>query len=102
MSYALSESIEDVISRVYVNPTAQRGGLTGRLWWVCPFHADRNPSLSVVPGESSYHCFGCGAHGDTIDFVRRLDPSLSFRQAVQEAGGSQDQAPARERPAARA
>jgi phage/plasmid primase-like uncharacterized protein/KaiC/GvpD/RAD55 family RecA-like ATPase len=36
----------------------------------CPFHPDRTPSFVVY--EDSYHCFGCGAHGDVIDFVANL------------------------------
>ena len=33
---------------------------------VCPFHDDRNPSMKI---DSRYHCFGCGADGNVIDFV---------------------------------
>lgn len=36
----------------------------------CPFHDDRTPSLKLY--ADSYHCFGCGAHGDAVDFVGRL------------------------------
>ncbi|SNX52987.1 CHC2 zinc finger domain-containing protein [Thermoanaerobacterium sp. RBIITD] len=36
---------------------------------LCPFHADKNPSLAIY--EDVYHCFGCQAHGDVIDFVSR-------------------------------
>lgn len=35
----------------------------------CPFHADKHPSMKV--DQVHYHCFGCGAHGDAIDFVAR-------------------------------
>lgn len=35
----------------------------------CPFHAEKTPSFTVVPDREFYHCFGCGAHGDVIDFV---------------------------------
>ena len=35
----------------------------------CPFHDDRNPSLKV---DKRFHCFGCQADGDVIDFVARL------------------------------
>ena len=47
----------------------------------CPFHDDTTPSMSVdaVPGR--FTCFGCGATGDVIDYVRRLR-GLSFREAV--------------------
>ena len=36
---------------------------------VCPFHNDKNPSMKV---DRRYHCFGCGADGDVIDFTARL------------------------------
>src|SRR5689334_2046374 len=36
----------------------------------CPFHEERTPSFSVNPVEKFYYCFGCGAKGDVITFVR--------------------------------
>ncbi len=47
----------------------------------CPFHDDKNPSLSVDPVKGLYHCFGCGESGDAIDLVRKIR-NLSFREAV--------------------
>jgi DNA primase len=38
----------------------------------CPFHADRSPSFTIYDGGRRYHCFGCGASGDVLDFVQRL------------------------------
>ena len=46
----------------------------------CPFHDDKNPSMKV---DKRFHCFGCGAHGDVIDFVARLfnlDPVASAKR----------------------
>lgn len=34
----------------------------------CPFHEEKTPSFVVKRGDSHYHCFGCGAHGDAITF----------------------------------
>lgn len=45
----------------------------------CPFHADRNPSMKV---DSRFHCFGCGADGDVIDFTAKLF-QLSLLQTVE-------------------
>ena len=45
----------------------------------CPFHADRNPSMKV---DSRFHCFGCGADGDVIDFTAKLF-QLSLLQAAE-------------------
>lgn len=37
----------------------------------CPFHADRSPSFTIFSGGQRFHCFGCGATGDVLDFVQR-------------------------------
>jgi hypothetical protein len=49
----------------------------------CPFHDDRSPSLVVYRKSNTFHCFGCQAHGDSIDFVMRKD-GVSFKEAVHE------------------
>ena len=36
---------------------------------LCPFHADKSPSLRVNDAKGFWHCFGCGEHGDALDFV---------------------------------
>ncbi len=49
---------------------------------LCPFHEEKSPSFIVKAGDTHYHCFGCGAHGDAIQFLMghlRLD----FREAVE-------------------
>jgi DNA primase len=52
--------------------------------WVglCPFHDERTPSFSVNAEKRLYYCFGCGAKGDAIGFVRETD-ALDFREAVE-------------------
>ena len=56
---------------------------------LCPFHNEKSPSFTVSDDKGFYHCFGCGAHGDAIEFIRRSE-GLSFTEAVerlaQEAG----------------
>lgn len=45
----------------------------GKEWKACcPFHADRTPSFTIYADDSRFMCFGCGAEGDVIDFIRRL------------------------------
>ena len=46
-----------------------------------PGHDDRTPSFSVNPDRQTFHCFGCHAHGDVIDFVR-IYQGLGFRDAL--------------------
>ena len=46
----------------------------------CPFHSERTASLKIYPKSNSFYCFGCGAGGDVIDFVRLLY-GLDFGQA---------------------
>lgn len=48
----------------------------------CPFHEERTPSFSVNPVEKFYYCFGCGAKGDLITFVRETE-QLDFAGAVE-------------------
>jgi hypothetical protein len=67
-----------------LGPAPGRRGERGRRhWWLCPFHEDKNASLCVTPGRAEWRCFGCGAHGDAIDLVRRLNPTWSFPEAVE-------------------
>jgi len=52
----------------------------------CPFHDDHHPSLLIDGRDDHFHCFGCNAHGDVIDFVQRME-GIDFRQAVERLGG---------------
>ena len=49
---------------------------------MCPFHDERTPSFSVNAEHGLYHCFGCGASGDAISFVRETD-GLDFAEAIE-------------------
>jgi putative DNA primase/helicase len=46
----------------------------------CPFHAENTPSFTVNDDKKFFHCFGCGAHGDVVDFVQNYH-NVSFREA---------------------
>ncbi len=48
----------------------------------CPFHAEKSASFSVSQNKQFYHCFGCGAHGNAIDFIMHFD-RLSFPEAIE-------------------
>ncbi len=47
----------------------------------CPFHREEHPSFTVYPEDQHFHCFGCQAHGDVIDFVMRIE-EVTFREAL--------------------
>ena len=49
---------------------------------LCPFHDEKSPSFTVQKGDTHYHCFGCGAHGDAIQFLMAY-LKMSFSDAVQ-------------------
>jgi DNA primase len=50
---------------------------------LCPFHGEKTPSFIVSPSRQSFHCFGCGAHGDAIRFLME-HAGLGFVDAVRE------------------
>jgi DNA primase len=58
----------------------QRAGASYKA--LCPFHDEKTPSFVVQRGDRHYHCFGCGAHGDAIQFLMQYS-GLSFSEAVE-------------------
>lgn len=48
---------------------------------LCPFHSEKSPSFYVYPQNQSFYCFGCGAGGDVITFIRRIE-NLEYMEAV--------------------
>jgi DNA primase len=49
---------------------------------LCPFHDEKTPSFTIQKGDSHYHCFGCGAHGDSIHFLM-THLKMGFSDAVE-------------------
>ncbi|NUY57277.1 DNA primase [Salinivibrio sp. MA351] len=49
----------------------------------CPFHNEKTPSFSVSQDKQFYHCFGCGVHGNAIDFMMEFE-RLEFPEAIEE------------------
>lgn len=72
----MKTDIEDVIS-TYV--TLKRRGAT--LVGLCPFHNEKTPSFTVYPATQSFYCFGCGAGGDAITFLKKIE-NLDYLDAV--------------------
>lgn len=68
--------ISDVIS-AYV--TLKRAG--SNMQGLCPFHNEKSPSFTVFPATQSFYCFGCGAGGDAVTFIRKTE-NLDYAEAV--------------------
>ena len=48
---------------------------------LCPFHSEKTPSCTIFTDNQNFYCFGCGAGGDVITFIMRME-NLNFREAV--------------------
>ena len=70
-------NIEDVISQ-YVQLKRAGSNLVG----LCPFHSEKSPSFTVFSKSDSFYCFGCGAGGDVISFIRRAE-ALDYPEAIE-------------------
>lgn len=46
----------------------------------CPFHGEKTPSMMIYDDSDSFHCYGCGEHGDAIDFVKKYQ-DVGFKEA---------------------
>lgn len=68
--------ISDIASS-YVTLKRRGRNLVG----LCPFHGEKTPSFNIYPENGSFYCFGCGAGGDVITFVRKIE-NLDYIDAV--------------------
>lgn len=69
----------DIISVAQSYVTLKRSGNSYKC--CCPFHAEKTPSCTFSPDKQLFHCFGCGAGGDVITFIRRIE-NLDYMDAV--------------------
>lgn len=72
----MKTDINDIISS-YVT-LKKRGNTSVGL---CPFHNEKTPSFTVYEDTQSFYCFGCGAGGDAIGFIKRIE-NLDYIDAV--------------------
>ena len=68
--------IEDIVSSYL--PLKREGKNQKTL---CPFHSEKTPSMVIYPNTQSFYCFGCGAGGDVISFIMRIE-NLDYVEAV--------------------
>ena len=69
----------DIVGLINARVPLRRMG--GSFKACCPFHKEKTPSFHVNPARQTYHCFGCGAHGDVFKFLMTQD-GLGFMDAV--------------------
>ncbi|MEP3247283.1 MAG: DNA primase [Sneathiella sp.] len=78
--------LEEIRNRVsLVDLISRRTKLTkkGREYsGLCPFHNEKTPSFTVNEDKGFYHCFGCGAHGDQVEFLKQTE-GVSFPEAIE-------------------
>lgn len=72
-----NNDIVDVISK-YV--TLKRSGRN--FFGLCPFHKEKSPSFAVSPDKQIFHCFGCGAGGNVIHFISKIE-GLNFKDTIE-------------------
>jgi hypothetical protein len=84
-----------------LGPAPGRRGENGRLWWICPFHDDKNASFHVNPSKGTWKCFGCSEHGDAAALAMKLN-GWTFPEAVAYLAGDPTPSgkPIRQRPPA--
>ncbi len=70
--------IDEVIGEYVALRPAGAGSLKG----LCPFHDEKTPSFNVRPARGVFHCFGCGAGGDAVAFLMRIE-AIGFVEAVE-------------------
>ena len=49
---------------------------------LCPFHQEKSPSFTINDEKGFFHCFGCGAHGDAIEFIKRFE-RLTYPETIE-------------------
>lgn len=73
-----SNDIVDIVSQYVILKRSGRN-----FFGLCPFHKEKSPSFSVSPDKQIFHCFGCGAGGNVISFISKIE-NLSFKESIEE------------------
>ena len=75
-------SIIQVVGRKVMWDTRKSNQGKGDMWAPCPFHQEKTASFHVDDRKGYYYCFGCGAKGDALGFVKETE-NVSFMEAVE-------------------
>lgn len=70
----------DLVDVISSHLPMQRSGSAFKA--LCPFHEEKTPSFMIQAGDTHYHCFGCGAHGDAIGFLM-MHVKMTFVESVE-------------------
>ena len=73
----------DIVELIGSYVTLKRAG--SNFGGLCPFHSEKTPSFTVFPDSESFYCFGCGAGGDIINFISKIE-NLDYIDAVKLLG----------------
>ena len=84
MTPKISNEEIELCRQVPIHKLVGNNRLNRKVKIVCPFHAEKTGSCNLFP-TGGFHCFGCGANGNTIDFVARLSDKTDEREAFKEA-----------------
>ncbi|MDP1879886.1 MAG: DNA primase [Parachlamydiaceae bacterium] len=80
------ESLENLRQRIdlleVISSHVEMKKTGGAYKGLCPFHDEKSPSFIIQKGDTHYHCFGCGAHGDAIQFLMTYQ-KLNFSDAIE-------------------
>ena len=87
----MANSFEDVISQIkdrldIVDVVSQYVVLKksgANYWGICPFHNDKKPSMSVSPSRGIFKCFSCGAGGDALAFLVKIQ-NREYKDVIME------------------
>lgn len=77
-------SLTDIVGRYVKWDKKSRGG---DMWACCPFHKEKTASFHCDDKKAAYHCFGCGASGDVLDFIQAVE-NVDFGTAMRRLDGA--------------
>lgn len=72
-----SNDIVDIVSQYVILKRSGRN-----FFGLCPFHKEKTPSFSVSPDKQIFHCFGCGAGGNVIHFISKIE-NVDFKESLE-------------------